>query len=184
MNIPIFPLPVFLLPDGITRLRIFEQRYLNMVKIASKGDGFAILLACDDNLDAKIASWVDIINFDTSDEGLLQIDVKCKSLIELSAITSDENNLMWANIKNVKHWDVQKHDDFTLEFTELLRLFFVKNTELFDLYDKTLVNQPNWIIARWLEALPIDNIYKAHFLLPDTYSQAHDLLTELLLSKK
>ncbi len=31
VNLPIFPLPVFLLPKGVTRLRIFEERYLKMV---------------------------------------------------------------------------------------------------------------------------------------------------------
>ena len=36
IELPLFPLSIFLLPGGITRLRIFEPRYLKMVAIASR----------------------------------------------------------------------------------------------------------------------------------------------------
>ena len=82
MNIPIFPLSIYLLPQGITRLRIFEQRYLNMVKNVHKTNGFVISYYQDSpNLDieSKISawgSWVEIVNFMQGDDGILVIDVK------------------------------------------------------------------------------------------------------------
>ena len=43
MKRAIFPLPVFILPEGATKLRIFEQRYLDMVKEAAKDNtGFVV----------------------------------------------------------------------------------------------------------------------------------------------
>jgi len=44
VTLPIFPLPVFLLPGGVTKLRIFEPRYLKMVSTASSGQGFVAWL--------------------------------------------------------------------------------------------------------------------------------------------
>jgi len=186
ITIPIFPLAIFLLPQGITRLRIFEKRYLNMVKLASKAHGFAILLnnESDNDNNCRIASWVDIIDFDTSEDGILQIDVKCKSLIALHSSYIDEEQLMWAKFDTYQHWQEHQHDATTQKFSELLKRFFQHSKELTKLYNNEYINQPNWVIARWLELLPIKNEYKAHFFLSDTYEKATEFLTELLLPNK
>lgn len=186
MLIPVFPLAIFLLPQGVTRLRIFEQRYLHLVKVASKEHGFAILFTgkSDTNTDSRLASWVEIINFDSTDEGILQIDVKCKGLIALKKTYTDELRLMWADGESAGHWPVQQHNEVTLLLSELLQSFFQQNTELFELYQQNFVNQPNWVMARWLELLPLKNKDKAHFLLPDSFPQAISFLAELLLEKK
>ena len=70
-NLPIFPLSVFLLPEGMTKLRIFEPRYLKMVSIASKGQGFVIWAKGDNKSisDSPWGSWVEIINFDKAEDG-------------------------------------------------------------------------------------------------------------------
>lgn len=95
-TLPIFPLPVFLLPNGITRLRIFEPRYLKLVKIASTEQGFIILLQSEkpETTDITWGSWVEIINFDSGEDGVLEIDVKCKSLVKILSI----NNLSLIHI--------------------------------------------------------------------------------------
>lgn len=183
MKIPVFPLSIFLLPEGVTRLRIFEQRYLNMVKIASKAHGFAILLNSDNNSSYRIASWVEIIDFDTTDDGILQIDVQCKSLIALHDSYTDEHELMWSSFSPWQHWQSHQHNETTRKFSDLLKKFFQLSKELTKLYNHEFVNQPNWVIARWLELLPINNKYKAHFFLADTYDKANDFLSELLLQK-
>ena len=42
--IPLFPLNVVLFPQGRMKLRIFEQRYLNMVsRCMSEGTGFGVI---------------------------------------------------------------------------------------------------------------------------------------------
>ena len=187
MNIPIFPLPIFLLPQGITRLKIFEQRYLNMVKIATKENGFGILFDNKDNnenhTNPVIASWVDIINFNQNKEGILQIDVQCKSLITLTDVDMDKNNLMWATANKIPHWQPNQHDDLTIKLGEMLLSFFEQNSALFTLYNQQFIDQPNWIISRWLELLPIDNVHKESFLLSNSYSTACDFLSTVLLTK-
>lgn len=186
MNIPIFPLPIFLLPEGITRLRIFEQRYLNMVKIASTENGFAILMndKSYEKNNSPIASWVNIIDFDNKTDGILQIDVKCNTLISLENMRVDQQNLMWAEGKTVTCWPMQTYNDKTLILRKLLLSIFKEDNELSELYRQNYIDTPNWIISRWLELIPIKNKDKKHFYLSNSFFDAVDFLSELLLNHK
>ena len=73
LNLPIFPLPVFLLPNGITRLRIFEPKYLKMIKIATKGQGFVITPNYKETNSSDViwGSQVEVINFDQGESILM-----------------------------------------------------------------------------------------------------------------
>ena len=60
-SIPLFPLKSIVLPGGIFPLRIFERRYIDMVKSCIKDDaGFCIVLVRNDTKDKYID---DIYNY-------------------------------------------------------------------------------------------------------------------------
>ncbi|WDE04187.1 hypothetical protein SG34_023020 [Thalassomonas viridans] len=180
MKLPIFPLPVFILPQGMTRLKIFEPRYLNMVKIAAKENGFAILLDPWRGEHSPVASWVEITNFDVSDNGILLIDVQCKGLITISDAYRDQDNLMWANITLVQHWPEHEHNKLTRLFSQLLKAFFEQSEGLSALYGGSFIDRPNWVVARWLELLPVEHEYKANFFAASSYESAQLLLSTVL----
>ncbi len=198
-NLPIFPLPVFLLPQGVTRLRIFEPRYLKMVAIASQGQGFAILLTIPANsqsdktlkneLQHKLmhapksgnwASWVEIINFEQEESGLLIIDVKCKALVEIKTITQDKDKLCHGDVIAKSHWPPVKNNEVSAHLTELLFPIFEQTPELKALYQQQFVYQAEWVVARWLELLPIDLAVKAKFAQAHTYKQAVEFIHAIL----
>jgi Lon protease-like protein len=106
INLPIFPLPVFLLPNGITRLRIFEPRDLKMVKIATKEQGFVITPNYNDTNNSNFVwgTWVEIINFHQGDNGILEIDVKSNYLVEISSLDKEKDNLLFGDISIIEHW--------------------------------------------------------------------------------
>lgn len=183
MNIPIFPLPIFLLPEGITRLKIFEQRYLQMVKIAMKNNGFAIILNELLSEEAMTASWVDIIDFSETEKGILIIDVKCKSLVTIAETNRDDNNLLWATAKPVQHWSPTKHSELTTRYSRLLHTYFKQNHELSALYHNEFIDLPYWVVARWLELLPISEQEKICFFDANSYQQAELFLATLLADK-
>lgn len=55
-ELAVFPLPLFILPRGRQRLRIFEPKYLKMVAHAAQGDGF--IIATQDNTNSeRLSSW-------------------------------------------------------------------------------------------------------------------------------
>lgn len=183
MQIPIFPLPIFILPEGKSRLRIFEPRYLKMVKIALKENGFAILLTSNDHTNNHIASWVDITDFDEDDDGILLIDVKCKNLVSVTNSFIDNTNLMWAKIETINHWPEHQHNDATLAYSKILKSFYQQSDGASSLYSGDYVEQANWVVARWLEILPIDNKYKESFMLASSFNDALLLLGEILPTK-
>lgn len=80
-EIPIFPLPLVLNPGGELRLRIFEPRYLDMVRDCARsqtGFGICSVLPTPGSDQRGICSMgceAKIVDFDTLPDGLLGIQV-------------------------------------------------------------------------------------------------------------
>ena len=85
-TIPLFPLRTVLFPDGILPLRIFETRYLNMIRDCSREQlpfGVCLLLDEIDDDDNQqqarqsrmttVGTAAEIIDFNTTDDGLLGV---------------------------------------------------------------------------------------------------------------
>jgi Lon protease-like protein len=191
-NLPIFPLPVFLLPGGITRLRIFEQRYLKMIQIASKGSGFVIASNRTNRQkestvktpDDDWGSWVDIINFDQGDDGVLEIDVKCKNLVQLLSIDKDEDNLHFGDVKISSHWSQIELETEDIPLFHSLVSVFEQSTLLESLYKDDMKANTHWVIARWLEILPINLEVKTVFSKSDSFQTAQEFVHSIVLSNK
>ena len=102
----IFPLPIVLYPNGITRLRIFEQRYLRMVKQATGDMGFVISVFDKQNPDKlnKIGTFVKIIDFDQLEDGTLGIDIQAQSLVTIGSHYQESDKLHKAKVTTFDHW--------------------------------------------------------------------------------
>lgn len=136
LYLPVFPLPVFLLPEGITRLRIFEPRYLKMIRVATQGQGFIIWLNGKEEQSSTNmwGSLVEIINFDQGEDGVLEVDVMCKSLVTLHSIDTDDDNLHYSAVTYLEHWPKSKIDASKEELTTSLFKVFENNIMLNELY--------------------------------------------------
>ena len=184
INLPIFPLPIFILPQGITRLRIFEARYLKMVSLAMKNQGFVILSNDkDDKSNAShVGSWVEIINFEQSDDGILLIDVHCKCLVDIQSISQDSMKLHHGDVAPIAHWSEVNLDETTSELSTSLSKLFNENNELSDLYQRQCFSSGDWVVARWIELIPLKLSEKKIFVAQDSYSQAKQLLQRIILA--
>ena len=191
-HLPIFPLPVFLLPGGITRLRIFEQRYLKMIQIASKGSGFVIVSnkansnkeSTEKTQDDEWGSWVDIINFDQGDDGVLEVDVKCKNLVQLLSIDTDEDNLHFGDVKISSHWSQSDIKTENVPLFHSLVSVFEQSPLLESLYKDEMTANTHWVIARWLEILPINLEVKTLFSKDDSFQTAQEFVRSIVSSNK
>jgi Lon protease-like protein len=187
VTLPIFPLPVFLLPDGVTKLRIFEPRYLKMVSLASSGQGFVIWLndssinTDDEDSIRQWGSWVDIINFDKGDDGVLEIDVKCKCLVSIYSIVHDKDNLHFGDVSHIEHWSEVHVDKVNGELSTSLATVFSENKGLNDLYPKKTLNDSHWVLARWLEILPIELNVKNAFVVSYSFKEAKNFVESIIL---
>jgi|TARA_B100000767_G_C19690153_1_gene503644 hypothetical protein len=187
LNLPVFPLPVFLLPKGVTKLRVFEKRYLKMVSLASKGQGFVIWLKgqaieqTPDNM--QWGSWVEIINFDQGDDGVLEIDVMCKSLVMIKNMTTDTDNLHFGNVECTEHWSEMPNSVKNADLSTSLASVFKENENLNELYPQKILNNSHWVLARWLEILPIELNVKNAFVVSYTFKEAKEFVESVIFEK-
>jgi hypothetical protein len=182
MLLPIFPLPIFLLPEGITRLRIFEAKYIKLVSIASKEQGFAIM-ACTqehDVSDITWASWVEIINFSQGEDNVLVIDVKCKALINLMSLEKNDDGLLFGTASIKSHWHDVTHDNETKLFAEVLSKIIDTSPELTELYQTKHQEKARWAVSRWIELLPINLNEKQIFAEEFSFDTAKDFVRTVI----
>src|SRR5215831_15238826 len=83
LNIPLFPLNTVLFPGGVLPLRIFEPRYLDMVKRCMReGNAFGVVLIRSGNETQSTVATHDvgtlarIVDFDQLPDGLLGITTR------------------------------------------------------------------------------------------------------------
>jgi Lon protease-like protein len=185
-ELPIFPLPVFLLPEGIARLRIFEPRYLKMVKIAIQGQGFVICLdpRNKEKSTKHWGSWVDVINFDQGDDGILEIDVKCKALVDIHAVDKDSDNLQFVTVCETPHWSQKVDAQENCELKESLQEALVNDAMLNELYPNKPPKNTNWVVARWLEILPVNLAIKSTFVDVHNYNEAKQFVQSIIAQDK
>jgi len=182
IELPLFPLHLFLLPGGVTRLRLFEPRYLKMIAIAE--DGFVILSKAQANDTQQWGSWVEIVNFDQGEDGILEIDVRCKSLVNIISIDTNVNHsiegLQFIRTHKMSHWSQKKATTDLGKLTDSLVSLVNHHHLLSDLYRDKIPNNPYWVVARWLELLPIPLEVKHLFVSPTSYVEAKRLIHSII----
>lgn len=182
--LPLFPLPVFLLPDGITRLRIFESKYIKLVSMASKSQGFAIV-SCNKNQslnDINWASWVEIINFSQGDDNVLIIDVKCKALLNIISVEKGDDELMFGQVEAKDHWHNVNHDNETKLFADVLSQIIDTSPQLSELYPVKHQETACWALSRWIEILPITLNDKQVFVEQHSFDTAKEFVRTVITS--
>ena len=111
---PLFPLTINVLPGALLPLQIFEPRYIDMVKSSlSKSEGFCIVLSMQENtpeesqsgLLRNIATYVEIIDFNQLDNGLLGITVQGKQKVVIEDTWEQDDQLLIGKIKKIKEED-------------------------------------------------------------------------------
>ncbi|NOU50325.1 hypothetical protein HG263_07185 [Pseudoalteromonas sp. JBTF-M23] len=158
----IFPLGVFLLPGGYTKLRIFEPRYLTMVGDALKRDNGFVLCRHTDNAYLNVPKegvYVRIVDFSQDGNGQLLIDVFAEHRVSIKNPYMDEQNLRHAHINIIAEplWRYQStlSSHFTSQMGEMLSNVFSQNPEIDELYRDKHFEDPVWVASRWLELLPM-----------------------------
>jgi Lon protease-like protein len=157
MRIALFPLPIFLLPGGKTRLTIFEPRYKRLVSESMEtSNGFGLCLPSEDiNTDKKIGTRVEIFDFDMSEDGLLTIDIQGLDRFEFNNVDIENDGLKHAKVTLLSAWQDIKID----EESDFLSQSLEKVLDLHPLYEQKELNTEldnlTWVCQRWLEILPI-----------------------------
>jgi uncharacterized protein len=170
-DIPLFPLNTVLFPGGLLNLRVFEQRYLDLVRdCARSGAGFGICLilhgreAGEPAVPAAIGTLAHIVDFYTQPDGLLGICVSGARRFRVERSRVRDNGLAHGE---VEFWPeepaVAMPPQFQLLATILERLFDQSRDPL-GRCPRGNYDDAGWVGFRLAEALPIDNRERQHLL--------------------
>lgn len=118
---PLFPLNAVLFPGSTLGLRIFELRYIDMVRECARTDGqFGVCLIMDGQesgepaLPAAVGTLAHIIDFDTMPDGLLGISVTGRSRFRVQKTRIRGNGLV---IGEVRQWPDEPGVEVPVEFS-------------------------------------------------------------------
>ncbi|RUO31677.1 peptidase S16 [Aliidiomarina sedimenti] len=170
-SIALFPLTSHVLPGGRLQLRIFEQRYIRMIKEAlSEQKGFGVCMLnpkgrSDNNSHIlPIGTLVNIIDFESLPDGMLGITVAGEQLFEVGHIDTAKDGLRTANVTLREEWQATELSDEDILLRQRLQEVFEAYPELAELYPEKKLDDEPWICQRWLEILPLEPQKKQELL--------------------
>ncbi|MAR95121.1 MAG: ATP-dependent protease La (LON) domain protein [Gammaproteobacteria bacterium] len=186
-SLPIFPLEIVALPGTIHSLKIFEPRYLKMIKDCMKNDhGFVIVYQKkhsqkDEYEISKKGSYVEIIDFNNLPNGLLLIAVKSINKVLIKDLTKMEDGLHVAKTQPVIDPEV---DDQALlaEFPEITNILsqLVKHPKIIDIPLNVDFNSADSVAYHLAGLIPIPGSSKQSLLEAFDASQRLSILSKYI----
>ncbi|WP_025674421.1 LON peptidase substrate-binding domain-containing protein [Salinivibrio socompensis] len=176
---------MFLLPGGIAKLRIFEPRYLRLVRECSANqEGFVLAMMQGKRL-YRYGTLVDIVDFETLPDGLLGITIAGRQRVEIQSTEQEADKLWLGDIQALNDWP---HDEFIdhEESEEKVRIaaglkhVFAAHPDHAEQYEAPYFEDLTWSCQRWLEILPLSNAQKQWFIAQESADEAKQFISQLL----
>ncbi|MSR13881.1 MAG: peptidase S16 [Gammaproteobacteria bacterium] len=167
-RLALFPLQTVLFPGGQLALRIFEPRYLDLVRdCLRQGTGFGVV-AIKDGREAgpaaipyPIGTYAEIIDWSQGSDGFLHIEIKGSKRFRIGSLSVMPNQLTVADVE----WVTEPSTSTNPEKSELLQLLLKTLSEQNPVRDRIRPDSPSTEVA-----------YRIAELLPLSLSQRYELL--------
>ena len=170
-EIPLFPLKLVLFPGGYLTLRIFEQRYLDMVRESAGEDrGFGIVLVVDSGIPEKpawhsrIGTLALIRDFFTHDDGLLGLTVQGGPRFSILHTRVRDNGLLIGHVDWFPDEPPTEVPDEYLLLADLARQLAEVASEDNPALAEPRLEDASWVGCRLAEMLPLDDTHKQRLL--------------------
>lgn len=187
LTLPLFPLSAHILPEGRMSLRIFEPRYTRMVKECCASQSTFVICMLnnqgkkEDNTHIHlIGTQCKIIDFDLLDDGLLGVKVEGIDCVKIANIETEHDGLRRAVCEPIHCMQGEIKQAHIAPMDQRLREVFERYPDVQELYEQVKMDDPKWVINRWLELLPVGAEQKQYFLAQGNYEKIVDYLTELI----
>ena len=161
-ELALFPLNTVLFPGGELTLRIFEARYLDLVRDCSRsgaGFGVCLILAGEEvgkpALPAPIGCEARIVDFSTSPEGLLVLSVQGARRFRIEHSQVRANGLVVAQVAWFDPPAVQSVRPEHQLLAVLLRQILERAGPPHDVVDEQRFDDADWLGWRLAEWLPL-----------------------------
>lgn len=186
-DIPLFPLPAVLFPDGYLKLRIFEQRYLDMVReCSSKGCCFGVCLINNSESSTlpanhmRVGTTAEICDFATLDDGLLGITAYGRQKFTIKKTRMRDNGLLMAEVETMDETDpVVVPVEYAV--LSMITARYMENIgKNYPAFQPKHLQDADWVGYRLAEMLPLNNIEKQGLLQISDPLERLQLLVEVL----
>ena len=186
-DIPLFPLRTVLFPDGYLKLRIFEQRYIDMVRECSlKACCFGVCLINnpeDSNRPAnhmRVGTTAEICDFSILDDGLLGISAHGRQKFIIQKTRMRDNGLLMAEVQTLDETDpVDLPDEFSV-LSMITGRFMEQAGTNYPSFQPQHLQDANWVAYRLAELLPLENSEKQVLLQTGDPLERLQLLLDVL----
>ena len=183
---PLFPLQSIVLPGGMFPLRIFERRYLDMIRDCIKNNAdFCIVLIRDNSKEEYITDiynygcLVKITDWNQLDDGLLGITVEGINKVKIYDRNLEKNNLLTGTIE-----DIETEKEYMIPQKYLLLSRFYKKIypgiKHVISFKKERYADASWIGFRLIECLPLDSSTKNKLIAMNHAIERLDMLYEIV----
>lgn len=185
-TIPLFPLNTVVFPGGVQPLRIFEQRYLTMIKQAiADNTAFGICAIREGTetgspaLPYTIGTLVHVTDWDMPQNGILHIDTLAQERFVIRNTQTDSSGLITGTVESVSPESATTIPDDLELAVEILR-------HIIDEYGSAHFPAPHafdnavWVGYRLSEVLPLKLSIKQDLLEMNDSVMRLRILTEFL----
>jgi len=186
-DIPLFPLQTVLFPDGYLKLRIFEQRYIDMVRECSLRDShFGVCLIGNpegSNRPAnhmRVGTTAEICDFSTLEDGLLGITAQGRQKFSIRKTRMRDNGLLMAEVETLDEIDAIAVPDEYAVLTMIAGRFMEQLGHRYPAFEPRQLQNAHWVGYRLSELLPLDNREKQVLLQISDPLERLQILVEIL----
>ena len=186
-TIPLFPLPAVLFPGGFLPLRIFERRYIDMVRECSATGGrFGVCLITNEERDTapathhRLGTTAEICDFSTLADGLLGIVAHGRERFIIRRTWMRDNGLLVADVDVLAEALGTRVPEQYSVLSLVAQRIMEQAGDRYPSYQPDDLQDANWVGYRLAELLPLDNSERQSLLqLADPLDRLQALL-ELL----
>jgi len=187
IDIPLFPLHTVLFPDGYLKLRIFEQRYIDMVRECSLRDSsFGVCLIGNSEITdlpanhMRVGTAAKICDFSTLDDGLLGITAHGQQKFIVQKTRMRDNGLLMAEVETLDETlSVEVPEEYSV-LSMITGRFMEQLGKNYPSFQPQHLLDAYWVGYRLAELLPLDNHEKQLLLQISDPLERLQILVEVL----
>lgn len=184
LEIPLFPLRTVLFPGSILPLRIFEQRYLTMIRDCARNDsGFGVCLiregeeAVSPVKPAQVGTHAQVVDWYTLEDGLLGVSTLGTTRFMTDSVWQQDDGLFRARITILPEPPKCPVPEAFSVLSDVLERFMEKVGAQYPQSSQDDLQEASWVGYRLAELLPLSHIEKQHMLeLTDPIERLQKLL--------
>lgn len=186
-ELALFPLDTVLFPGGMLALRIFETRYLDLIRDCGRHDrGFGVCLILDGSeagvpaTPAALGCEARIVDFSSTSDGLLGLSVQGARRFRVERTRVRDNGLVVADVRWLEEAPQSRPRPEHELLAMLLQRVLDRAGDPFDKVDKSCFDDAAWVAWRLAEWLPLENRERQRLLQEDDSHARLQFLVERL----